>query len=143
MREVGVRRFSAYVRVVAKERTAQGPEGRKEPSQAVLLASGARTTPRMVVVLSATPHNGHSNRFSSLLELLDPQRFTRGVPVRGPDPLAPVMVRRLKSDLMACTDSRCRREIVSLCFGDLGGADAGWLPRRCTASRADSPSCTH
>ena len=31
--------------------------------------------------LSATPHNGHSNSFSSLLEMLDPQRFTRGVEV--------------------------------------------------------------
>lgn len=48
--------------------------------------------------LSATPHNGHSNSFSSLLEILDPQRFTRGVPVRARD-LEPVMVRRLKSDL--------------------------------------------
>jgi hypothetical protein len=28
--------------------------------------------------LSATPHNGHSNGFSALVELLDPQRFTRG-----------------------------------------------------------------
>jgi hypothetical protein len=28
--------------------------------------------------LSATPHNGHSNSFSTLLELLDPYRFTRG-----------------------------------------------------------------
>src|SRR5258705_6707305 len=48
--------------------------------------------------LSATPHNGHSNSFSSLLEILDPQRFTRGVPVKPRD-LDPVMVRRLKSDL--------------------------------------------
>lgn len=48
--------------------------------------------------LSATPHNGHSNSFSALLEILDPQRFTRGVPVRPKD-LDPVMVRRLKSDL--------------------------------------------
>ena len=32
--------------------------------------------------LSATPHNGHSNSFSALLEILDPQRFTRGVPVK-------------------------------------------------------------
>ncbi len=48
--------------------------------------------------LSATPHNGHSNSFSSLLEILDPQRFTRGVPVR-PGDLDPVMVRRLKTDL--------------------------------------------
>jgi hypothetical protein len=49
--------------------------------------------------LSATPHNGHSNSFSSLLEILDPQRFTRGVPV-DPADLEPVMVRRLKSDLL-------------------------------------------
>jgi hypothetical protein len=49
--------------------------------------------------LSATPHNGHSNSFSALLELLDPQRFTRGVPVRGRAQLEPVMVRRLKEDL--------------------------------------------
>src|SRR5215218_10454368 len=48
--------------------------------------------------LSATPHNGHSNSFSTLLEILDPQRFTRGVPVRSRD-LDKVMVRRLKSDL--------------------------------------------
>ncbi len=50
--------------------------------------------------LTATPHNGHSNSFSSLLEMLDPQRFTRGVEVRPKD-LEPVMVRRLKSDLRA------------------------------------------
>jgi hypothetical protein len=49
--------------------------------------------------LSATPHNGHSNSFSALLELLDPQRFTRGVSVRGTKDLEPVMVRRLKEDL--------------------------------------------
>ena len=48
--------------------------------------------------LSATPHNGHSNSFSTLLEILDPQRFTRGVEVRPAD-LEPVMVRRLKVDL--------------------------------------------
>lgn len=50
--------------------------------------------------LSATPHNGHPNSFATLLELLDPQRFTRGVPVKPAD-LEPVMVRRLKSDLRA------------------------------------------
>jgi ERCC4-related helicase len=48
--------------------------------------------------LTATPHNGHSNSFSALLEILDPQRFTRGVEVRPKD-LEPVMVRRLKADL--------------------------------------------
>jgi uncharacterized membrane protein len=49
--------------------------------------------------LSATPHNGHSNSFSALLEILDPQRFTRGVPVSSSDELGQVMVRRLKADL--------------------------------------------
>ncbi len=49
--------------------------------------------------LSATPHNGHSNSFSTLLELLDPYRFTRGVKVRGRRALEDVMVRRLKEDI--------------------------------------------
>ncbi len=49
--------------------------------------------------LSATPHNGHSNSFSTLLELLDPYRFTRGVKVRGRKALEEVMVRRLKEDI--------------------------------------------
>ena len=51
--------------------------------------------------LSATPHNGHSNSFSTLLELLDPYRFTRGVKVRGREALEDVMVRRLKEDIRA------------------------------------------
>lgn len=51
--------------------------------------------------LSATPHNGHSNSFSTLLELLDPYRFTRGVKVRGKKALEDVMVRRLKEDIRA------------------------------------------
>ncbi len=48
--------------------------------------------------LSATPHNGHSNSFSALLEILDPQRFCRGVPVKAAQHDA-ILVRRLKSDL--------------------------------------------
>jgi SNF2 family DNA or RNA helicase len=48
--------------------------------------------------LSATPHNGRSNSFSALLEILDPQRFCRGVPVRRGE-LGEIMVRRLKEDL--------------------------------------------
>lgn len=49
--------------------------------------------------LSATPHNGYSESFTSLLELLDDQRFARGV---MPDEkvLQRVMVRRLKADLV-------------------------------------------
>ncbi|MGR3274617.1 DISARM system SNF2-like helicase DrmD [Acaryochloris marina NIES-2412] len=49
--------------------------------------------------LSATPHNGHSNSFAALLEILDPQRFCRGVPVKSKALLDAVMVRRLKQDL--------------------------------------------
>jgi len=49
--------------------------------------------------LSATPHNGHSNSFSALLEILDPQRFCRGVPVKEKKLLEDVMVRRLKDDI--------------------------------------------
>lgn len=48
--------------------------------------------------LSATPHNGHSNAFATLLEILDPQRFTRGIDVEAKE-LEAVMVRRLKEDL--------------------------------------------
>ncbi|MDB9504716.1 DISARM system SNF2-like helicase DrmD [Spirulina major CS-329] len=51
--------------------------------------------------LSATPHNGHSNSFAALLEMLDPQRFCRGVPVKSKKLLDAVMVRRLKQDLRA------------------------------------------
>lgn len=49
--------------------------------------------------LTATPHNGYSESFSSLLELLDDQRFARGVePDR--EQLGRVMVRRLKDEIV-------------------------------------------
>lgn len=48
--------------------------------------------------LSATPHNGYTESFTALLEMIDPQRFARGT-----DPnesaLREVAVRRLKRDL--------------------------------------------
>ncbi|MFM7202504.1 MAG: DISARM system SNF2-like helicase DrmD [Myxococcota bacterium] len=62
--------------------------------------------------LSATPHNGHSNAFSALLELLDPQRFTRGVKVSGVKELEPIMVRRLKRDLRSEVGGLPERRLV-------------------------------
>ncbi len=66
--------------------------------------------------LSATPHNGYRESFSALLELLDNQRFARGV---EPDPeqLHAVMVRRLKSELPPRWDGSPlfpKREITAL-----------------------------
>jgi superfamily II DNA or RNA helicase len=63
--------------------------------------------------LSATPHNGHSNSFSALLELLDPQRFTRGVKVLQSN-LDGVMVRRLKDDLRELIGGFPKREPVQV-----------------------------
>lgn len=49
--------------------------------------------------LSATPHNGYQESFTSLLELLDDQRFARTV-LPDEKQLQRVMVRRLKNDII-------------------------------------------
>src|SRR5699024_3706055 len=47
---------------------------------------------------SATPHNGYQASFTALLEVLDDQRFARGVePTK--DAVADTVVRRLKRDI--------------------------------------------
>lgn len=69
--------------------------------------------------LSATPHNGHSNSFAALLEILDPQRFCRGVPVRNSKILDTVMVRRLKSDLREIEDDFPIREVIRFSIENL------------------------
>jgi superfamily II DNA or RNA helicase len=61
--------------------------------------------------LSATPHNGHSNSFSTLMEILDPYRFTRGVKLR-PKALEEVLVRRLKEDIRAVQGGFPTRHVV-------------------------------
>jgi len=48
--------------------------------------------------LSATPHNGYTESFTALLEMIDPQRFVRGK-VLDEQALKDVAVRRLKKDL--------------------------------------------
>lgn len=70
--------------------------------------------------LSATPHNGHSNSFSALLEILDPQRFIRGVQPM-PQALDDVMVRRLKDDIRAIRGGFPRREVKQV---DIAGLPA-------------------
>jgi superfamily II DNA or RNA helicase len=51
------------------------------------------------LLLSATPHNGYSESWEALLEMVDPRRFARGV---EPDPVAlsEVLVRRLKDEIV-------------------------------------------
>ncbi|MEX1369344.1 MAG: DISARM system SNF2-like helicase DrmD [Nannocystaceae bacterium] len=87
--------------------------------------------------LSATPHNGHSNSFSALLEILDPQRFTRGVKVKGPEALEPVMVRRLKKDLRAIGVSHFpHRRLVEL---SLTHRDGQWWQTRIDDDGSSTP----
>lgn len=70
--------------------------------------------------LSATPHNGHSNSFAALLEMLDPQRFCRGLPVGGNAKLLDtVMVRRLKSDLQRVESGFPTREVIAISIDGL------------------------
>jgi superfamily II DNA or RNA helicase/DNA-binding transcriptional regulator YiaG len=70
--------------------------------------------------LSATPHNGHPNSFSALLEILDPQRFCRGVPVTAKI-RDEVMVRRLKDDIREMFGGFPKRKVVQI---DLAGLPA-------------------
>ena len=68
--------------------------------------------------LSATPHNGHSNSFSALLEILDPQRFCRGVPVT-PKHRDDVIVRRIKEDVREVLGGFPKRNVVQISIDDL------------------------
>lgn len=74
------------------------------------------------VFLSATPHNGHSNSFSALMDLLDPTRFVRGLPVE-PRLRDEVMVRRLKSELRGLGVEFPQRKIVRVELTGLAADD--------------------
>jgi superfamily II DNA or RNA helicase len=60
--------------------------------------------------LSATPHNGYSESFAALLNLLDDRRFQVGMPEVDRKMLDAVMVRRLKEEL--ATDAVGRRRFA-------------------------------
>jgi hypothetical protein len=68
--------------------------------------------------LSATPHNGHSNSFSALLEILDPQRFCRGVKA-NPKNVKAVLIRRIKEDLRELQGGFPKRIIKAIKIGKL------------------------
>ena len=64
--------------------------------------------------LSATPHNGHSNSFSTLLEILDPNRFYRSEKIKDPKLIDDIMVRRLKEDLRELVSGFPERKVEAI-----------------------------
>jgi len=83
--------------------------------------------------LSATPHNGHSNSFSALLEILDENRFMRGTEVLKSS-LKEVMVRRLKEDVRVVAGGFPIRRVVQV---DLKGLSPD-APELCLAEWLDA-----
>lgn len=80
--------------------------------------------------LTATPHNGYQESFSALLELLDNQRFARGVfPNRRQ--LDAIMVRRLKSDFIGWDGTarfpKRRLEAIEVAYPDEERQVHAWL----------------
>lgn len=90
--------------------------------------------------LSATPHNGYPESFSALLELLDDQRFARGItPTRAA--IQAAMVRRLKSELERRWDGTARfpvRQLTALTVTYTPAESAAYdTLRRYTAARLE------
>lgn len=65
--------------------------------------------------LTATPHNGFTESFTAMLEMLDPLRFSRG-PTINKEHLDTVMIRRLKDDMVDALGRRRfpKREVDAL-----------------------------
>nr|WP_251080587.1 DISARM system SNF2-like helicase DrmD [Frankia sp. AgPm24] len=68
--------------------------------------------------LSATPHNGYSESFTALLEMIDGRRFKRGANL-DERALRDIAVRRLKADLRGTKDFQTR-ELRTLVFSPAG-----------------------
>lgn len=73
--------------------------------------------------LSATPHNGHTESFTALLEMIDNRRFSRGATLDS-EALKAVTVRRLKRDIK--DKSFLPREIKALPFTPSGSEEAAF-----------------
>ncbi|MFE1395365.1 DISARM system SNF2-like helicase DrmD [Nocardiopsis alba] len=87
--------------------------------------------------LSATPHNGYPESFSALLELLDDQRFARGVKPSD-EQLDRAMVRRLKRDLPKRWDGSARFPARVLGYAEVDYSEAEREAHRTLVEYADS-----
>ncbi|SIO90586.1 DISARM system SNF2-like helicase DrmD [Nocardiopsis sp. JB363] len=87
--------------------------------------------------LSATPHNGYPESFSALLELLDDQRFARGIKPSD-EQLDRAMVRRLKRDLPKRWDGSARFPERVLGYAEVDYDEAERRAHRTLVEYADS-----
>ncbi|OLR90305.1 DISARM system SNF2-like helicase DrmD [Actinokineospora bangkokensis] len=100
------RRFAFDVLVVdeahhvapASPSTAPGGRGYAVDSQRTIATKTLAEKCEHRLFLSATPHNGYSESFTALMEMIDGRRFTRGA-MLDKRALREVAVRRLKSEL--------------------------------------------
>jgi SNF2 family DNA or RNA helicase len=69
------------------------------PSQRTALVRRIAPHSQHRLFLTATPHNGYTESFTSLLELLDDQRFSRNI-LPDDKQLSQIMIRRLKTELL-------------------------------------------
>ncbi|MEU4347167.1 DISARM system SNF2-like helicase DrmD [Streptomyces sp. NPDC023838] len=82
----------------ASPTTAPGQRGYAVDSQRTTATMRLAEACEHRLFLSATPHNGYSESFTALLEMIDSRRFTRGASI-DEKALREVAVRRLKSEL--------------------------------------------
>ncbi|KKK82531.1 hypothetical protein LCGC14_2802460, partial [marine sediment metagenome] len=83
------------------------------------------------IFVTATPHNGYEESFSALLELIDNQRFARGIPPSEEQKRA-IMVRRLKDELPPRWDGtprfhKRRLEAIEVDYSEKEKQVHGWL----------------
>ncbi|MFW9844343.1 MAG: DISARM system SNF2-like helicase DrmD, partial [Candidatus Thorarchaeota archaeon] len=84
------------------------PSGRKSyirDSQRTRMMLSIKDSFENRLFLTATPHNGYSESFTALLELLDPLRFSRGTDIDKTQ-LSTIMIRRMKDDIRSSTGER-------------------------------------
>ncbi|MET8208357.1 DISARM system SNF2-like helicase DrmD [Streptomyces sp. NPDC005373] len=82
----------------ASPTTAPGQRGYAVDSKRTIATTKLAEACEHRLFLSATPHNGYSESFTALLEMIDGRRFTRGASI-DEQALREVGVRRLKTDL--------------------------------------------